>query len=144
VKLRSTSELSGTACFRSGSGQGQYDAQAPVAIWFIGVPVRMPSIQRACRTQSICEKPGDGAAGLCRNSGKAVAALSNKQRSFRAKLASCSIQLRGRRRLRERAHHLVKANGENMSWHAPKFIEVSCAMEITRYAPADGDEPILF
>lgn len=31
-----------------------------------------------------------------------------------------------------------------MSWHAPKFIEVSCAMEVTRYAPADGDEPILF
>ncbi|MEI3855711.1 MULTISPECIES: pyrroloquinoline quinone precursor peptide PqqA [Ensifer] len=31
-----------------------------------------------------------------------------------------------------------------MSWHKPKFIEVSCAMEITRYVPADGDEPILF
>ncbi|WKL25554.1 pyrroloquinoline quinone precursor peptide PqqA (plasmid) [Sinorhizobium meliloti] len=25
-----------------------------------------------------------------------------------------------------------------MAWHKPKFIEVSCAMEITRYAPADG------
>jgi coenzyme PQQ precursor peptide PqqA len=32
----------------------------------------------------------------------------------------------------------------NMSWHAPKFIEVSCGMEINRYAPADGNEPILF
>jgi coenzyme PQQ precursor peptide PqqA len=31
-----------------------------------------------------------------------------------------------------------------MKWHAPKFIEVSCGMEINRYAPADGDEPILF
>jgi len=31
-----------------------------------------------------------------------------------------------------------------MSWHAPKFTEVSCAMEINRYVPADGDEPILF
>ncbi|WP_026187086.1 pyrroloquinoline quinone precursor peptide PqqA [Ensifer sp. BR816] len=31
-----------------------------------------------------------------------------------------------------------------MSWHAPKFTEVSCAMEVTRYVPADGDEPILF
>ncbi|AFL51689.1 hypothetical protein USDA257_c31210 [Sinorhizobium fredii USDA 257] len=39
---------------------------------------------------------------------------------------------------------LDKAHGGNMSWHKPKFIEVSCAMEITRYAPADGDEPILF
>ncbi|ACP21790.1 coenzyme PQQ synthesis protein A (plasmid) [Sinorhizobium fredii NGR234] len=37
-----------------------------------------------------------------------------------------------------------EANGENMSWHAPKFIDVSCAMEITRYAPADGSEPVLF
>ncbi|KSV92044.1 hypothetical protein N181_08345 [Sinorhizobium fredii USDA 205] len=37
-----------------------------------------------------------------------------------------------------------KGNGGNMSWHKPKFIDVSCAMEITRYAPADGDEPILF
>lgn len=32
----------------------------------------------------------------------------------------------------------------SLSWHAPKFIEVSCGMEINRYAPADGDEPILF
>ncbi len=32
----------------------------------------------------------------------------------------------------------------HMSWHAPKFIEVSCGMEINRYAPADGNEPILF
>lgn len=31
-----------------------------------------------------------------------------------------------------------------MSWHAPKFTEVSCAMEINRYVPPDGDEPILF
>ena len=37
-----------------------------------------------------------------------------------------------------------RANGGSMAWHKPKFIEVSCAMEITRYAPADGDEPILF
>jgi coenzyme PQQ precursor peptide PqqA len=32
----------------------------------------------------------------------------------------------------------------HMSWHAPKFIEVTCGMEINRYAPADGGEPILF
>jgi coenzyme PQQ precursor peptide PqqA len=38
----------------------------------------------------------------------------------------------------------IWTNGGDMSWHKPKFIEVSCAMEITRYAPADGDEPILF
>lgn len=31
-----------------------------------------------------------------------------------------------------------------MTWSAPKFIEVSCGMEINRYAPADGGEPILF
>jgi coenzyme PQQ precursor peptide PqqA len=31
-----------------------------------------------------------------------------------------------------------------MTWHAPKFTDVNCGMEITRYAPADGDEPILF
>ena len=32
-----------------------------------------------------------------------------------------------------------------MSWHKPKFIEVSCGMEVTRYAPADdGTEPVLF
>lgn len=29
-------------------------------------------------------------------------------------------------------------------WRAPTFIEVSCGMEINRYAPADGEEPILF
>lgn len=31
-----------------------------------------------------------------------------------------------------------------MSWHAPKFIEVSCAMEICRYVAGDGEEPVLF
>ncbi|MBA3040532.1 MAG: pyrroloquinoline quinone precursor peptide PqqA [Alphaproteobacteria bacterium] len=31
-----------------------------------------------------------------------------------------------------------------MKWNAPKFVEVSCGMEINRYAPADGDEPVLF
>jgi coenzyme PQQ precursor peptide PqqA len=31
-----------------------------------------------------------------------------------------------------------------MKWSAPKFIEVACGMEINRYAPADGGEPILF
>lgn len=31
-----------------------------------------------------------------------------------------------------------------MKWQSPKFVEVSCGMEITRYMPADGDEPILF
>ncbi len=31
-----------------------------------------------------------------------------------------------------------------MSWKAPKIVEVSCGMEITRYAPADGVEPVLF
>lgn len=31
-----------------------------------------------------------------------------------------------------------------MKWHVPKFIEVSCAMEINRYAPSDGEEPVLF
>jgi coenzyme PQQ precursor peptide PqqA len=29
-----------------------------------------------------------------------------------------------------------------MKWHAPKFIDVSCGMEINRYAPADGDETL--
>lgn len=33
---------------------------------------------------------------------------------------------------------------KNMSWHAPLFVEVSCAMEICRYAAGDGDEPVLF
>ena len=27
-----------------------------------------------------------------------------------------------------------------MKWHAPKFVEVSCGMEINSYAPADGDK----
>ncbi|MEM9277921.1 MAG: pyrroloquinoline quinone precursor peptide PqqA [Pseudomonadota bacterium] len=32
-----------------------------------------------------------------------------------------------------------------MAWTKPEIIEVSCGMEISRYAPADGaDEPILF
>lgn len=31
-----------------------------------------------------------------------------------------------------------------MSWHKPKFTEVTCGMEINTYAPADGDEPVLF
>ncbi|WP_104826560.1 pyrroloquinoline quinone precursor peptide PqqA [Rhizobium sp. NXC24] len=31
-----------------------------------------------------------------------------------------------------------------MKWHVPKFVEVSCGMEINRYAPADGSEPVLF
>lgn len=31
-----------------------------------------------------------------------------------------------------------------MAWRKPKFIEVSCGMEINRYAPADGNEPVLF
>jgi coenzyme PQQ precursor peptide PqqA len=43
-----------------------------------------------------------------------------------------------------RADQIWKTNGEDMTWHAPKFTDVSCGMEITRYAPADGDEPILF
>lgn len=33
---------------------------------------------------------------------------------------------------------------ENMAWTKPKFVEVSCGMEVTRYVPADGGEPILF
>ncbi len=32
----------------------------------------------------------------------------------------------------------------DMKWTAPKFVEVTCGMEINRYAPADGDEPVLF
>lgn len=31
-----------------------------------------------------------------------------------------------------------------MKWTAPKFVEVSCGMEINRYAQPDGDEPVLF
>lgn len=31
-----------------------------------------------------------------------------------------------------------------MQWHTPKFVEIVCGMEINRYAPADGEEPILF
>lgn len=31
-----------------------------------------------------------------------------------------------------------------MSWNAPTFIEVSCGMEVNSYAPADGDELVLF
>jgi coenzyme PQQ precursor peptide PqqA len=33
---------------------------------------------------------------------------------------------------------------EPMAWKAPKIVEISCAMEVTRYAPADGNEPVLF
>ncbi|AOF92172.1 pyrroloquinoline quinone precursor peptide PqqA [Sinorhizobium sp. RAC02] len=31
-----------------------------------------------------------------------------------------------------------------MKWTTPKFVEVSCGMEINRYAQADGPEPVLF
>lgn len=31
-----------------------------------------------------------------------------------------------------------------MAWTKPEIIEVSCGMEISRYASSDGDEPILF
>lgn len=31
-----------------------------------------------------------------------------------------------------------------MNWHAPKFKEVTCGMEINRYAQPDGEEPVLF
>lgn len=31
-----------------------------------------------------------------------------------------------------------------MKWHDPTFVEVRCSMEINSYAPADGDEPVLF
>lgn len=31
-----------------------------------------------------------------------------------------------------------------MTWHAPRFVEVRCGMEINAYAPADGGEPVLF
>jgi coenzyme PQQ precursor peptide PqqA len=33
---------------------------------------------------------------------------------------------------------------ENMIWSAPKIFEISCGMEINRYAPADGNDPIQF
>jgi coenzyme PQQ precursor peptide PqqA len=32
---------------------------------------------------------------------------------------------------------------ESMVWSAPRILEISCGMEINRYAPADRDEPIL-
>ncbi|MEP1443325.1 MAG: pyrroloquinoline quinone precursor peptide PqqA [Hyphomicrobiales bacterium] len=31
-----------------------------------------------------------------------------------------------------------------MKWNAPKIIEVCCGMEISRYMPADENEPVLF
>jgi len=31
-----------------------------------------------------------------------------------------------------------------MAWTKPEIIEVSCGMEISRYMPADEQEPILF
>lgn len=31
-----------------------------------------------------------------------------------------------------------------MAWKAPKIIEICCGMEITRYMPADDQEPVLF
>jgi coenzyme PQQ precursor peptide PqqA len=40
--------------------------------------------------------------------------------------------------------HSTEEGSLTMKWHAPKFIEVACGMEINRYAPADSDEPILF
>jgi coenzyme PQQ precursor peptide PqqA len=33
---------------------------------------------------------------------------------------------------------------EIMAWTAPKITELSCGMEINRYAPADDSDPILF
>jgi coenzyme PQQ precursor peptide PqqA len=31
---------------------------------------------------------------------------------------------------------------EVMAWSAPKIIEISCGMEINRYAPADDTGPV--
>jgi len=31
-----------------------------------------------------------------------------------------------------------------MAWTKPVILEVSCGMEISRYMPADDQEPILF
>ncbi len=31
-----------------------------------------------------------------------------------------------------------------MAWSAPKILEISCGMEINRYAPADGTDPVQF
>jgi coenzyme PQQ precursor peptide PqqA len=33
---------------------------------------------------------------------------------------------------------------EKMVWSAPKILEISCGMEINRYAPADDTDPIQF
>jgi coenzyme PQQ precursor peptide PqqA len=44
--------------------------------------------------------------------------------------------------LRPRVFEVVTE--EIMAWTKPKFVEVACGMEVTRYAPADGGEPILF
>jgi coenzyme PQQ precursor peptide PqqA len=48
----------------------------------------------------------------------------------------------GRESGRLKASNDTKEN--DMKWTAPKFVEVSCGMEINRYAPADGSEPVLF
>jgi coenzyme PQQ precursor peptide PqqA len=32
----------------------------------------------------------------------------------------------------------------NMAWTAPKILEISCGMEINRYAPADDTDPVQF
>jgi coenzyme PQQ precursor peptide PqqA len=33
---------------------------------------------------------------------------------------------------------------EKMVWSAPRILEISCGMEINRYAPADDTDPIQF
>jgi coenzyme PQQ precursor peptide PqqA len=106
--------------------------------------VRLLSIQRFAARYRFAKSPATAPPGLAETAKKLLRPFHPSSAHFEQSLPRVRSSLRGRLRLRERAHHLVKANGENMSWHAPKFIEVSCAMEITRYAPADGDEPILF
>ena len=56
--------------------------------------------------------------------------------------ASVRSVLRSQGVLRPRVFEVVTE--EIMAWTKPKFVEVACGMEVTRYAPADGGEPILF
>ena len=56
--------------------------------------------------------------------------------------ATVEMVLRSLGELRPRVFDLVTE--EIMAWTKPKFVEVACGMEVTRYAPADGGEPILF
>ena len=41
-------------------------------------------------------------------------------------------------------HSMYRLPEVKMAWTSPKILEISCGMEINRYAPADDTDPIQY